>query len=248
MAAAAGPGRRRGARADSPGPRATRRGRSSRSPGSRCVVLGGQARRQTQSGSLLRARSNHQRRRRSRDPVCPEAAVRAVPARLLLLCLLLRSSWLTVKGDRHVGAAGVLHRQGGRAAVAVSVGVAVGVPDAAVSSTPPRCSRVPRRRIACRDRHIGTPGERPMHDRGALGDVSGLASIRGGEISAHDELLHLDRQIALAEVYVRDAHDLLGAHTSRCSVFPPIDESVQSDSAGRARRRDRAGHSGSVPS
>jgi hypothetical protein len=26
------------------------------------------------------------------------------PARLLLLCLLLRSSWLTVEGDRHVGA------------------------------------------------------------------------------------------------------------------------------------------------
>ena len=50
----------------------------------------------------------------------PEAAVRAVPARLLLLCLLLRSSWLTVEGDRHVGAAGVLHNhRGGRAAVAV---------------------------------------------------------------------------------------------------------------------------------
>jgi hypothetical protein len=31
---------------------------------------------------------------------CPEAAVWAVPARLLLLCLLLRSSWLTVEGDR----------------------------------------------------------------------------------------------------------------------------------------------------
>jgi hypothetical protein len=29
-------------------------------------------------------------------------------ARLLLLCLLLRSSWLTVEGDRQVGAAGVL--------------------------------------------------------------------------------------------------------------------------------------------
>jgi hypothetical protein len=44
-----------------------------------------------------------------------------MPARLLLLCLLFRSSWLTVGGDRHVGAAGVLHRRGGRAAVAVSV-------------------------------------------------------------------------------------------------------------------------------
>ncbi len=32
----------------------------------------------------------------------------AMPARLLFLCLLSRSSWLTVEGDRHVGAAGVL--------------------------------------------------------------------------------------------------------------------------------------------
>jgi hypothetical protein len=52
-----------------------------------------------------------------------------VPARLLLLCLLLRSSWLTVEGGRQIGAAGVLHGRGGRAAVAVSVGVAVGVPN-----------------------------------------------------------------------------------------------------------------------
>ena len=76
------------------------------------------------------------RRRPQRQP----AARRALPldassgsdagaSRLLLLCLLLRSSWLTVERDRHIGAAGVLHRQGGRAAVAVSVGVAVGVPE-----------------------------------------------------------------------------------------------------------------------
>jgi hypothetical protein len=51
-----------------------------------------------------------------------------MPARLLLLCLLLRSSWLAAEGDRQVGAATVLHRRGGRAAVAVSVGVGGGVP------------------------------------------------------------------------------------------------------------------------
>ena len=49
-------------------------------------------------------------------------------ARLLLLCLRLRSSWLTVEGDRHVGAAGGLHRRDGRAAAGVWVGVAGGVP------------------------------------------------------------------------------------------------------------------------
>jgi hypothetical protein len=77
----------------------------------------------------LRCRSGgHECRRQLRGSFCPEAAVRAVPARLPLLCLLLRSSWLTVEGDRHVGAAGVLHRRGGRAVVAVRVGVAGGVP------------------------------------------------------------------------------------------------------------------------
>ena len=35
---------------------------------------------------------------RPRDSICPNPAVRAVPARLLLLCLLLGSSWLTVDG------------------------------------------------------------------------------------------------------------------------------------------------------
>ena len=57
----------------------------------------------------------------------PDAAVRAVPPRLLM-SLLLRSSWLTVEGGRQIGAAGLLHRRGGGAAVAVSVGVAGGVP------------------------------------------------------------------------------------------------------------------------
>lgn len=51
-----------------------------------------------------------------------------MPARLLLLCLLLRSSRLTVEAGRQVGVAGVLHRWDDPAAVAVSVGVAGGVP------------------------------------------------------------------------------------------------------------------------
>ena len=50
-------------------------------------------------------------------------------ARLLLLCLLLRSSWLTVEAGRQIGAAGVLHRRGGRAAVAAVAGVAGRVPE-----------------------------------------------------------------------------------------------------------------------
>jgi uncharacterized protein (TIGR00369 family) len=50
----------------------------------------------------------------------------------------------------------------------------------------------------------------------------------GGEITARGRLLHVDEHMALAEVYVRHAGDRLAAHgTSRCSVFPPIDESIQ---------------------
>jgi hypothetical protein len=60
----------------------------------------------------------------------PDAAVRAVPPRLLLLCLLLGSSWLTVEGGRQIGAAGPLYRRrGGGAGAAVSVSVAVGAPE-----------------------------------------------------------------------------------------------------------------------
>jgi len=74
---------------------------------------------------------DHSSRQRHQSPtgcITPDAAVRAMPARLLL-CLLFSSSWLTVECDGHVRAAGVRHRRGGRAAVAVSVGVAPGVPE-----------------------------------------------------------------------------------------------------------------------
>jgi hypothetical protein len=49
----------------------------------------------------VRARASTQGRRHQRGSYCREAAVRAMPVRLLLSCLLLRSSWLTVEGDRH---------------------------------------------------------------------------------------------------------------------------------------------------
>ena len=67
-----------------------------------------------------------------------------MPARLLLLCLLFRSSWLTVEGGRQVDAAKVLHRQGGRVAVAVSVGVAGGVPEQQCQTVRLRRSRPPQ--------------------------------------------------------------------------------------------------------
>ena len=75
----------------------------------------------------LRVRAGS-RRRRCCGCLCPKSAVPPVPARLLLLCLLFRSSRRRVDGDRHVGAAGVLQRRGGRAALAVRVGVAPSVP------------------------------------------------------------------------------------------------------------------------
>jgi hypothetical protein len=69
-----------------------------------------------------------------------------MPARLLLFCLLFRSSWLTVEADRHVGAAGVLHRRRGRAAVAVRVGVAPVVPERNGYSRGPACCSVGAKR------------------------------------------------------------------------------------------------------
>ena len=79
------------------------------------------------SALLPGTESSHVGVTRSRGRSCPKGAVRTMSARLLLLCLLLRSSWLTLEGGREVSRAGVLLR-GGRAAVVLSVGVAVGVP------------------------------------------------------------------------------------------------------------------------
>jgi hypothetical protein len=70
-----------------------------------------------------------------------------MPARLLLLCLLFRSSWLTVEGRPVTSsAAGVLHRRGGRAAVAVRVGVAPGVPERNRQCRGPTCCSVGAKR------------------------------------------------------------------------------------------------------
>ena len=57
-----------------------------------------------------------------------------------------------------------------------------------------------------------------------------------GEITARGRLLHVDEQMGLAEVHVRDARDRLVAHgMSRCSVFPPIDESIAMVPPGESR-------------
>jgi uncharacterized protein (TIGR00369 family) len=50
----------------------------------------------------------------------------------------------------------------------------------------------------------------------------------GGDLTARGRVLHVDAAMGLAEVHVCDSRDRLVAHgTSRCSVFPPIDESTQ---------------------
>jgi hypothetical protein len=105
--------------------------------------------------------------------ICPEAAVRAVPGRLLLLCLLLRSSWLTAEGGREIGAAGVLHRRGGRAAVAVSVGVAGGVPEHSSRAARSDC---PRLLAGTRSGRLPTVGR--MAQSRLLGHAGLLAASR----------------------------------------------------------------------
>ena len=50
----------------------------------------------------------------------------------------------------------------------------------------------------------------------------------GGDITARGQLIHIDDQMGLAEVFVRDADDRLVAHgTSRCWIFSPIPESTE---------------------
>jgi uncharacterized protein (TIGR00369 family) len=50
----------------------------------------------------------------------------------------------------------------------------------------------------------------------------------GGDITARGQLIHVDEEMGLAEVFVRDGDDRLVAHgTSRCAVFPPADASVE---------------------
>jgi uncharacterized protein (TIGR00369 family) len=49
-----------------------------------------------------------------------------------------------------------------------------------------------------------------------------------GDLTARGRVMHVDAEMALAEVHVRDSRDRLVAHgASRCAVFPPIDDSVQ---------------------
>jgi uncharacterized protein (TIGR00369 family) len=45
----------------------------------------------------------------------------------------------------------------------------------------------------------------------------------GGDITARGQLIHLDEQVGLAEVFVHDGDERLVAHgTSRCAVFEPV--------------------------
>jgi uncharacterized protein (TIGR00369 family) len=77
-------------------------------------------------------------------------------------------------------------------------------------------------------RATGGADARPASNALTCSTPGGSPPCGEGEITAHGQLLHMDRQMALAEVYVRDARDRLAAHcTSRCSVFPQIDESIQ---------------------
>jgi acyl-CoA thioesterase len=60
--------------------------------------------------------------------------------------------------------------------------------------------------------------------------ITFLATLPSGSgaIVARGQLVHLDADVGLAEVFVADARGRLVAHgTSRCSVFPPIDASSE---------------------
>ncbi len=92
------------------------------------VLLARDARRTSSTGSDLHSCLGvYGSQRGRRDSLCPIAAVLAIPGRLLLLCLLLRSSWLTMTAaarSRGQSAAS----PGRTAPVAEAVGVAGGAP------------------------------------------------------------------------------------------------------------------------
>jgi uncharacterized protein (TIGR00369 family) len=56
----------------------------------------------------------------------------------------------------------------------------------------------------------------------------GSPPAAGADLTAHARVVHVDAETGLAEVHVRDGRDRLVAHgTSRCAVFPPIDDAIQ---------------------
>jgi hypothetical protein len=107
------------------------------------------------------------------------------------MCLLLRSSRLTVEGGRQVGAARLLHRRGGRAAAAASVSMALGVPGASVSIGRVGCSESadsPREARAGGGREFDA-SETSVDDKGAarrgLSELGvGVASIPKGHCAS----------------------------------------------------------------
>jgi hypothetical protein len=96
-----------------------------------------------------------------------------MPARLLLLCLLFRSSWLTVEGGCQVSATRVIHRRGGPAAVAVPVGVAGGVSET--------------RRVASPDRVDQDCSDSALQQRAVQRPIPRRASSVGDEPAAGEE-------------------------------------------------------------
>ena len=55
----------------------------------------------------------------------------------------------------------------------------------------------------------------------------------GGELTAHARVVHVDEETGLAEVHVLEGDRLVAHGTSRCAVFPPIDDSIQLPAAER---------------
>jgi hypothetical protein len=106
------------------------------------------------------------------------------------LCLLLRSSWLTVEGGREIGAAGVLHRRGGRAALAMSVGVAGGVPEHSSRAARSNCWRL-LQRTRC-DGDVLDPDVIASTAKGlCLGEALGRwFSSRAGVLAGSDDWCH----------------------------------------------------------
>nr|WP_231135049.1 PaaI family thioesterase [Motilibacter deserti] len=76
--------------------------------------------------------------------------------------------------------------------------------------------------------HTGLPPRTPSTTAELALTFLTPAPVAPGSLTAQARLLHADSVMALAEVFLRDSTGRLIAHgTSRCSVFAPIDGSVE---------------------
>jgi hypothetical protein len=149
-------------------------------------------------------------------------------ARLLLMCLLLRSSWLTVEGDRQVGAAGVLIARADGQPWPCRFGVAGGVPKRPCDRDGADCPSAPMQASQIR----------PLLARYR---VVGPALLERHEVVAKDEYQHSRRdwQVAVSVRGCRSRHESEAGPRATCRALRRSADKQQAgvSAAGRSNHQ-----------